>query len=154
VSRRGLAFAALVLAIALPAGAQTSNSPVGAWTFSTAPEDKGCTISGEMIVSYSKDQHFPCSFKAVEACTQRLPRSIHTEQTCTLDQTGKTIAITSKPTRVVSVDPTEMLQEEIEGYLPDDFKLTLNAHGDLMMGAYASHRTAPAIFHRKQELVS
>jgi hypothetical protein len=155
VTRWGFALSSLVaLVIAFPAGAQASNSPAGVWTFSTSPTEKGCSISGEMVVSRSKNQHFPCSFKAAETCTQRLPRSINTEQTCTLDQMGKTIAIISKLTHVVSVDPAEMLKEEIEGYLPDDFKLTINAHGDLMMGAYASHRTAPAIFHRKQELVS
>ncbi|HVY91055.1 MAG TPA: hypothetical protein VG942_19455 [Hyphomonadaceae bacterium] len=142
------------IALVAPAAAQATGSPVGLWAFQTTATEKGCSLSGEMIVSDSKDRRFPCSFKAVETCTQRLPRTIHTEQTCTLDQAGKTIAITSKLTRVVRVDPAEMMQEEVDGYLPDNFKLTINARGDQMLGAYASHRTAPAVFRRKQELVS
>ena len=144
----------LALVFAAPAVAQTSRSPVGSWTFTTAATDKGCALSGDMVVMTGKDKRFPCTFKVVETCSERLPRAIHTEQSCTIIQTDAKVAVTSKVEKVVSVDPLTMMEEEVSGYLPDNFKLTINPHGDMMTGAYSSHRTAVAVFRRRQELVS
>jgi hypothetical protein len=154
VTWRPITLALLALAFAAPAQAQTSLSPVGLWTFTTAATDKGCALSGEMVVMAGKDKRFACTFKVVETCTERLPRAIHTEQSCTIIQTDANVAVNSKVEKVVSVDPITMMEEEVAGYLPDNFKLTITAHGDTMTGAYSSHRTAVAVFRRKQELVS
>jgi len=52
--------------------------------------NEGCTLSGSMTITRKADKTMACTFKAVWACTQVVPRSVETDQTCTAKQTGST----------------------------------------------------------------
>ena len=71
-------------------------SPIGEWGFKTSTMNEGCTLSGSMTITRKADKTMACTFKAVWACKQVVPRSVETDQTCTAKQTGSTVTITSK----------------------------------------------------------
>ena len=124
----------------------------GVWRFTTEPTAFNCTISGEMTIKPSNSLKHDCTFTAVQTCTERPPAEMHTEQSCVAIQIGKLVSIKSKLEKLTSVVPATMFDSV--GYAPDDFSLTLNASGNEMLGRYSSHRTSPAKFWRKRELVS
>lgn len=143
--------ALLALGLAIAPAASADDLP-GAWMFTTEPTAFGCTISGEMTIKQLKDGKYACTFTGVQTCTERLPKEMRTIQSCTAIRTGKQVEIKSRLDRLTSVDPPSML--EGAEYAPDDFSLLLSASGDEMTGKYSSHRTSPAKFWRKRELIS
>jgi hypothetical protein len=124
----------------------------GVWSFTTEPTQFNCVISGEMTIKMVSTRRFSCTFTAVQACTERLPHAIHTEQSCSAVQVGRQVSITSRVEKITGVDPVSMTDEV--GYAPDDFTLTLNADGAEMTGKYSSNRSSPARFWRKRQLLS
>jgi hypothetical protein len=151
IALRLLLFAAAVCGLAPIASAQ---SPVGVWGFMTDELSDSCTISGEMTIKQASGKRFSCTFKAVQTCRLRLPKTIHTDQSCAAVQVGKQVSITSKVDKIVSVDPFVMRQGMEDRYAPDNFVVTLNKGGDEMDGLFESLGTAPVKFRRKQELTS
>jgi hypothetical protein len=150
-------FRAFVVLVSLLCGAAplaAAQSPAGVWGFMTDELSDSCTISGEMAISQSSGKRFSCTFKAVQTCRLRLPKTIHTDQSCAAVQVGKQVSITSKVDRIASVDPLALRPGMEERYAPDNFIVTLNQGGDEMDGIFESLGTAPVKFRRKQELTS
>lgn len=152
---------ALVLALfASPlAAAQLKKppSPAGNWEFKTAQLNDRCTISGEMQIRESgtgAKKVFSCTFRAVQACTSGDIRTINTEQSCKLTQTGAKISMVSKLERVVSTVPKELMNGMDRRYAPDNFFVTISTDGDAMEGTFESMGEAPVKFRRKGELIS
>lgn len=129
-------------------------SPAGSWTFKTGQLRGDCDISGDMTIRETAKRAYACTFKAVQICRGRLPRAIHTEQSCIATQTGASIVITSKLEKVVSVDPEERLPGMDRDYAPDNFKVVINRRGDEMEGRFESLSTSIVKFVRQQDLVS
>jgi hypothetical protein len=129
-------------------------SPVGTWGFITTELSDTCTISGEMTITQTKPKMFSCTFKAVQSCRARLPRTINTDQTCVATQSGAEVSITSKVDKIVSVDPSSMMKGMDRRYAPDNFVVTINRRGDQMSGQFESMGTAPVKFRRHQDLTS
>ena len=147
ILRGGLALFALAL------GPRASADDLaGVWRFTTAPTAYNCTISGEMTILPSNSLKHDCTFTAVQTCTERLPSEMHTQQSCVAVQVGKLVSIKSKLDQLTSVAPLSMSAGA--EYAPDDFSLKLSGSGDEMLGNYSSHRTSPAKFWRKRQLVS
>jgi hypothetical protein len=136
------------------APAAVAQTPAGVWSFMTDELYDSCTISGEMAIQQSSGKRFSCTFKAVQTCRLRLPKTIRTDQSCAAVQVGKQVSITSKVDRIVSVDPAIMRPGMEERYEPDNFIVTINPGGDEMNGMFESLGTAPVKFRRKQELTS
>lgn len=153
---RSLLIASLVCGLALTAEAQApaARSPAGVWGFMTDELSDTCTISGEMTIKQSSGKRFSCTFKAVQTCRLRLPKAIHTDQSCAAVQIGQQVSITSQVDRIVSVDPLVMRKGMEDRYAPDNFVVTLDQGGDEMDGLFESLGTAPVKFRRKQELTS
>jgi hypothetical protein len=143
-------FALAAVLFAMPASAD--DDLAGVWSFTTEPTAFNCVISGEVTIKPVSSRQYSCTFTAVQACTERLPNAIHTEQSCSAVKIGRQVSITSKVERITGVDPASM--RDLVGYAPDDFRLTLNANGDEMRGRYSSNRSSPARFWRKRELIS
>lgn len=132
-------------------------SPAGVWEFSTAEMSDKCTISGEMKIvpdGSKSSKAFTCTFKAVQDCTGGEIRTIHTEQSCSADQTGSSLNIISRVDKIVSVKPEALMKGMDKRYFPDNFKVTINVRGDEMDGMFESLGVAPVKFRRKQDLVS
>ncbi len=125
------------------------------WNFKTDVLNDSCTISGEMKIRETdrKDQ-FACTFRAVQACTGGVIRTINTDQSCSAKQVGAKLDIISKVDRIVSVEPKELMQGMDRRYAPDNFHVTINNRGDEMDGLFDSMGEAPVKFRRKQDLVS
>lgn len=158
--RRSAATAPAVLiigAIAAPmASAQLkpAPSPAGVWSFQTGELRGGCDISGDITIEEKGRRSYSCTFKAVQTCKGRLPRAIHTEQSCLATQAGSEVIITSKVERIVSVDPDTLLAGMDQRYAPDNFVVHINRRGDEMDGRFESIGTALVKFRRRQDLVS
>jgi len=153
--------AALVLALcASPfavAQLKKAPSPAGDWEFKTAPLNDRCMISGNMQireVGSGKTRHFSCVFQAVQSCTSGDIRTIQTDQTCTLTQTGSKVSMVSKVERIVKTDPKELMNGMDRRYMPDNFYVTISPDGDVMDGKFESMGEAPVKFRRKGELLS
>jgi len=157
--------AAILLAVAIALGAtpfaagqlKKAPSPAGDWEFKTAQLNDRCIISGNMQireVGSGKTKHFSCTFRAVQSCTSGEIRAIHTDQTCTLTQTGSKISMVSKVERIVKTDPKELMNGMDRRYMPDNFYVAINADGDEMDGKFESMGEAPVKFRRKGELLS
>jgi hypothetical protein len=153
---RSLLVAALVVALTETAAAQSpaAQSPAGVWGFMTDELSDSCTISGEMTIKQASGKRFSCTFKAVQTCRLRLPKTIHTDQSCAAVQVGRQVSITSKVDRIVSVDPSALREGMEDRYAPDNFIVTINKAGDEMEGLFESLGTAPVKFLRRQELTS
>ena len=164
VARRNAAAgfcAALALALcASPfamAQLKKAPSPAGDWAFKTAPLNDRCIISGDMQireVGSGTAKRFSCTFRAVQSCTSGEIRTIHTDQTCTLTQTGAKVSMVSKLERVVKTDPKELMNGMDRRYAPDNFYVTITPDGDEMDGMFESMGEAPVKFRRKGELLS
>jgi hypothetical protein len=159
VKRALLILAALATCASPLAFAQLKKapSPEGKWEFKTDVLNDRCTISGEMQikqVGQGEARRFTCTFRAVQACKGGPIKSIQTDQSCTLTQIGPKITIVSKVTAIVSTDPKELMQGMDRRYAPDNFYVTINAHGDEMDGMFESMGEAPVKFRRKGELIS
>jgi hypothetical protein len=126
-------------------------SAAGNWSFKTGQLRGDCDISGDMVIRESAKRAYTCTFKAVQICRGRLPRAIHTEQSCIATQTGDAVVITSKVEKIVSVDPKELMEGMDENYAADNFRVTINRRGDEMDGRFESLTTSIV---RQQELVS
>jgi hypothetical protein len=149
-------FASLFLActsIGAVSAEPPAQSPVGQWTFKTGVMNEGCTLSGSMTITRKADKTMSCTFKAVWACTQIIPRSVETDQTCTAKQSGSTITITSKMAKIGKVSPTDMANFMRANYAPDHFQVKIDTTGDRMDGIFHSYGQAPVIFRRQLELV-
>lgn len=153
-------FIVLALALACTAAPIASaqlkkaGSPVGDWEFKTAEHPDSCTISGTMkVAATNKKGSFTCTFKAVQACTRREFKAIHTEQSCTIAQVGSSVEITAKVEKIVSVDPKWMITGM--RYAPDDFHVRINENGSEMIGDFESiGEIEPVKFWRTGELLS
>jgi hypothetical protein len=144
--------AAALLALALAPAAHAA-SPVGAWTFETAPVNQNCKLSGDMQI-WKTRSGLACRFTAVQACTGDPPIEIKVAQTCIATQAGQTVTITSKIDRTLSVKPQSLKDDVDAFYAPDNFAVTLNATGDEMTGLFRSLSEAFVRFSRRDELVS
>ena len=158
---RRLAFATVMTlaasALAAPlvfAQLKPAPSAAGSWTFKTGQLRGDCDISGDMVIRETAKSAFSCTFKAVQVCRGRLPRAIHTEQSCIATQAGDAVVITSKVDKIVSVDPKELMEGMDRLYAADNFKVTINRRGDQMEGRFESLSTALVKFQRQQDLVS
>jgi hypothetical protein len=150
----------LSFAIACPtASAQLRKapSPEGVWEFKTAELYDSCTISGEMEIRLEGDKtskRYVCTFRAVQACTRGVIRTIHTDQSCSATQAGSQVNIVSKVDKIVSTEPPALMKGMFERYAPDNFRVSINPRGDQMDGMFESQGEAPVKFRRKQELTS
>ena len=132
-------------------------SPAGNWEFKTAQLNDRCIISGEMQIreiGAGASKRFTCTFRAVQSCTSGEIRTIHTDQTCQLTQTGSKISMVSKLERVVATDPKELMNGMDRRYAPDNFYVAISPEGDTMDGMFESMGEAPVKFRRKGELIS
>ncbi len=132
-------------------------SPAGNWEFKTSKLNDRCIISGEMQireVGSGANKRFSCTFRAVQSCTAGDIRTIHTDQSCQLTQTGSKISMVSKLERVVATDPKELMNGMDRRYAPDNFYVTISPGGDEMEGMFESMGEAPVKFRRKGELLS
>src|SRR5262245_23031511 len=75
-------------------------SAEGSWTFKTGKLRGDCDISGDMVIRETAKRAYTCTFKAVQVCRGRLPRAIHTEQSCVATQAGDSVVITSKVEKI------------------------------------------------------
>ncbi|CAN0352841.1 unnamed protein product [Phaeothamnion confervicola] len=153
-----VAVLVLVLACAIVPAASAqlkkAGSPVGDWEFKTAEHPDSCTISGTMsVAATNKKGRFTCTFKAVQACTRREFKTIHTEQSCVVEQVGSSVEIKAKVEKIVSVDPKWMIAGM--RYAPDDFHVKINESGSEMRGDFESiGEIEPVKFWRTGELLS
>jgi hypothetical protein len=129
-------------------------SAAGSWSFKTGKLRGDCDISGDIVIRETAKRAYVCTFKAVQTCRARLPRTIHTEQSCVATQTGDSVVITSKVEKIVSVDPRELMEGMDRNYAADNFDVTINRRGDEMDGRFESLSTAIVKFIRQQDLVS
>ena len=132
-------------------------SPAGNWEFKTAPLNDRCIIAGDMQIreiGSGTAKRFSCSFHAVQSCTSGEIRTIHTDQTCQLTQTGSKVSMVSKVERIVKTDPKELMNGMDRRYMPDNFYVTISPDGDVMDGKFESMGEAPVKFRRKGELLS
>ena len=155
LSRRLVAaLSASVLLLASAAADPTpAPSPVGSWTFVSGKMNGGCVLSGDMVVTQKADRTLLCDFRAKWACETRLPKSVHTEQTCTARQSGADVVITSRMKKIAKVDPVELADYMRANYAADHFRVKINARGDEMRGLFHSYGQAEVIFRRPVELI-
>jgi hypothetical protein len=146
--------ASAVTAPVVDAQLKSAPSAAGSWSFKTGQLRGDCDISGDMVIRETAKRAYACSFRAVQVCRGRLPRAIHTEQSCIATQTGDSVVITSKVEKIVSVDPRELMEGMDRLYAADNFKVTINRRGDEMDGRFESLSTALVKFVRQQDLVS
>ena len=152
--RSATVLLALAFTLALPAAAEPpAPSPVGAWSFKTSTMSEGCTLSGSMTITRKADKTMACTFKAVWACTQVVPRSVETDQTCTARQTGSNLTITSKITKIGKVTPANYADFMRANYAADHFQVKIDTSGDRMDGLFHSYGQASVAFRRHLELV-
>lgn len=158
---RHLAIATIIgvsaTALAAPVvNAQLKPAPSaeGNWSFKTGKLRGDCDISGDMVIRETAKRTYACTFKAVQICRGRLPRAIHTEQSCVATQAGDSVVITSKVEKIVSVDPKDMMDGMEANYAADNFNVTINRRGNEMDGRFESLSTAIVKFIRQQDLVS
>ena len=152
--RSATVLLALAFTLALPAAAEPpAPSPVGAWSFKTRTMSEGCTLSGSMMITRKADKTMACTFKAVWACTQVVPRSVETDQTCTAKQTGSNLTITSKIARIGKVTPANYADFMRANYAADHFQVKIDTSGDRMDGLFHSYGQASVAFRRHLELV-
>jgi hypothetical protein len=147
--------AALVLTALQGADAQLQKapSPAGSWGFKTEKMGYGCDLSGDMTITQTADKTYKCSFKAIWACQQRLPKAVHTEQSCVATQKGFDVMVTSRIVKVGPVDPTELTERIKANYAADHFTVKINTRGDEMDGLFKSYGQAPVKFRKRLELV-
>lgn len=158
-SARLVLVIAIACAIVPAASAQLKKapSPEGVWEFKTVELYDSCTISGQMEIRREGDKdskRYACTFRAVQACTKGVIRTIHTDQSCSATQAGSQLNIVRKVDRIVSTDPADLMRDMFARYTPDNFKVAINPRGDEMTGMFESQGEAPVTFRRKQELVS
>lgn len=128
-------------------------SPVGSWGFQTEKMGAGCSLAGDMTITQTSDKTFRCSFKAVWSCELRLPKAVHTEQSCVATQTGFDLIVTSRLDKIDKVDPAEMTAAMTERYAADHFRVQINTSGDEMDGIFRSYGQAPVKFRKRAELI-
>jgi hypothetical protein len=150
VAALSVSFLLLASASAEPVPAP---SPEGSWTFISGKMNGGCVLSGDMYVTQKADRSLICDFRAKWACDARLPRAVHTEQTCSATQSGADVIITSRMKKVAKVDPVELAEYMSKNYAADHFKLKINTRGDEMRGLFHSYGQAEVIFRRPIELI-
>ena len=128
-------------------------SPIGEWGFKTSTMNEGCTLSGSMTITRKADKTMACTFKAVWACKQVVPRSVETDQTCTAKQTGSTVTITSKIAKIGKVTPATYADFMRANYAADHFQVKIDATGDKMDGLFHSYGQASVAFRRHLDLI-
>ncbi len=155
MKRQLILFATALGLLAQGAQAQTLKpaSPAGSWGFQTENMGYGCALSGDITITATGEKTFKCAFKAVWACQLRLPKSVHTEQSCVATQSGDQVMITSKMEKVAKVQPVEMMEQMKRQYAADHFTVKLNARGDEMDGMFRSYGSAPVKFRKHLELI-
>lgn len=146
---------ALAAATLQAAGAQMQKapSPVGSWGFKTEKMGYGCDLAGDMTITQTADKTFKCAFKAVWACEQRLPKAVHTEQSCVATQKGFDVMVTSRIVKIGPVDPVELTDRIKSNYAADHFTVKINTRGDEMDGLFKSYGQAPVKFRKRLELI-
>lgn len=150
------AFASLLLvctSIAPVSAEPPAPSPVGDWSFKTSTMNEGCTLSGTMTITRKADKTMACTFKAVWACTQVVPRTVETDQTCTAKQTGNAVTITSKIAKIGKVTPAAYSDFMRANYAADHFQVKIDNTGDRMDGLFHSYGQASVAFRRHHELI-
>lgn len=150
---RFLAVAFGLLAQGAQARTPEPASPAGNWGFLTQDMGYGCALSGDIAITKTGDKTFRCTFKAVWACKLRLPKSVHTEQSCVATQSGDQVMITSKMEKVTNVQPIEMMEQMKQQYAADHFSVKINARGDEMDGMFRSYGSSPVKFRKHLELI-
>ncbi len=155
LSRRLIAALSVSFLLLAPASADPTPtpSPAGSWTFISGKMTGGCALSGDMVVTQKKDRTLSCDFRAKWACDARLPKAVHTEQTCTARQSGSDVVITSRMSKIGKVEPVELAEYMRANYAADHFKVKINTRGDEMRGLFHSYGQAEVIFRRHVELI-
>lgn len=129
----------LVFALALPLLANAEETRIdGQWSIKTWTGD-GCSFTGNatLIPPESAEEPYACELTARQICTDG---EWIVRQTCTATRKGNRVAIKSRI--------TEFLSEPSEGYLPDDFLLTIDTD-KRMFGALHSYGVYKAVWTRK-----
>lgn len=138
----GLAAAALSADAQTRTPRQSADPLLGAWRFETETYAPGCRITGNMIISPTKEKdRFTCRFVAREKCGNEI--DITAEQTCAITRSGKSIDMIAT---VIKVTPQV-------SYAPDNWKLTF-VNASKMTGELRSAAVAPVTFFRTQTPIS
>jgi hypothetical protein len=155
ISNRIFVSAALAMLMLQGAHAQMKKapSPAGSWGFATDKMGYGCALSGDMTIAPAAGKTHKCDFKAVWACELRMPKAVHTQQSCVVTQNGYDVVVTSKLDTIVKVDPTELMSAMQQRYAADHFLVTINVRGDEMDGLFKSYGQAPVKFRKRLDLV-
>ena len=148
----GLTLSMLSLPVA-DAQLKKAPSPAGSWGFKTEKMGYGCALSGDMTITQKADKSYICKFSAVWACELRMPKAVHTEQSCIATQSGSDVLITSKMEKISKVDPVEMLPAMQQRYAADHFNVKINTRGDEMDGMFKSYGQAPVKFRKRLDLI-
>lgn len=155
--RKRAALLAAMLAVLAPpsvdAQMKKAPAPTGSWGFKTEKMGYGCALAGDMTITQTADKTYKCSFKAVWSCELRLPKAVHTEQSCVATQAGYDVLITSKMEKIAKVEPAAMLEQMRERYAADHFTVKINWRGDEMDGIFKSYGQAPVKFRKRLDLV-
>ncbi len=154
VSFGALVSILLVCTNIMPVSAEPpAHSPVGEWGFKTSTMKEGCTLSGSMTITRKADKTMACTFKALWACTQVMPRTVETDQTCTAKQSGSGVTIASKIAKIGKVTPDSSADFMRANYAADHFQVKIDSTGDRMDGLFHSYGQASVIFRRHLELI-
>jgi hypothetical protein len=155
IARHALLAGMLAVLMFPAADAQLKKAatPAGSWGFKTEKMGYGCALSGDMTITQAADKTYKCTFKAVWACELRLPKAVHTEQSCVATQTGSDVLITSRMEKISKVEPVAMLEQMRQRYAADHFTVKINGRGDEMDGIFKSYGQAPVKFRKRLDLV-
>ena len=95
----------------------------GRWAFRTDIAEKGCTISGTMMIQPALGESAvrQCSFVSSETCGPSDPQPTRMEQSCRVIEQGEFILIRSEVTGSL----TEGV--EVDFYLPDHFTVEVES---------------------------
>jgi hypothetical protein len=122
-------------------GAAARETVDGAWSFSTAPFDGGCVMTGALVVLPSDAQgRHACRLTTMEICPAIRGGA---EESCVLTEDKGEIVIKS----VITKGPGA-------AYEPDDFALRLESASRMSGRLQSAGGTAPAIFVRGPAAVS
>lgn len=141
----GLAgLAAAALGLILPAHASEDTS--GRWTFRTAIEAKGCTISGDMTIDATRqpDGSRACQFVSSETCGALDANPAFIEQSCRVVDQGDFLLIRSRVQRSLSPDVPAAR------YLPDHFTVRPTAPGEMRGIWYDRNYRDSVVFKRPE----
>jgi hypothetical protein len=153
-SRRIIASLVTALLLLSPASADpTPPSPAGEWSFVSGKMRGGCILAGHLDMTRGRDGKLACIFTARWSCDLAAMKQVDTQQSCTAEQAGNDVVITSRIDKVTRADPPELIDYMRANYAADHFRVRINTAGDEMRGLFHSYGQAQVVFRRRIELV-